>query len=120
MFISYIEKKGTGYFEFQYCKKDCSIQKILKKGYDFWTEDSLFVSISNEEKLLDNYYKYLRETNTPDGTNKFNPYGVNYYTKEQTLSIINEIKKDKPENYERLVLWLENAVKLNGFFVLGI
>ena len=35
MFIPCSEKQGSAYFEFQYCKKEWNIKKLLKKGYSF-------------------------------------------------------------------------------------
>lgn len=47
--------------------------------------------------------------------------GVNYYTKEQTYTIMEQIKNDKPQEFEALVAWLEKAVsEYNGFFFLGV
>lgn len=121
MFIPCSEKQGTAYFEFQYCKKEWNIKKILKKGYLFWEKDSLLVHIDNGKNFFESYLKYLEFTNAPNGTTEFCSYGVNYYTKEQTFSILERMKADKPKDFEVLVAWLEKAaVEYNGFFFLGI
>ena len=118
MFISCSEKQGTAYFEFQYCKKEWNIKKLSKKGYSFWEKDSLLVHVDYDRDFFENYGTYL---DTPDGTQKLDPYGVNYYTKEQALVIMERIKNDKPQEFEALVTWLEKAVtEYNGFFFLGI
>ena len=121
MFIQCSEKQGSAYFEFQYCKKEWNIKKILKKGYSFWEADSLLVHIDSDRDFFENYGDYLMPPNFPDGTQGLDPYGVNYYTKEQTNIIMEQIKKDQPKEFEALVTWLEKAVtEYNGFFFLGI
>lgn len=121
MFITCSEKQGTAYFEFQYCKKEWSIKKILKKGYSFWEKDSLLVHVDYDRDFFDNYGDYLETPNSPDGTQKFDPCGVNYYAKDQSFVIIERIKNNKPQEFEALVAWLEKAVtEYNGFFFLGI
>lgn len=52
---------------------------------------------------------------------KIGQNGVNYYTKEQAVDILQRIKKDKPKDYEILAEWLEKAVsEYNGFYFLGV
>lgn len=121
MFIPCSEKQGSAYYEFQYCKKEWNIKKILKKGYSFWEKDSLLVHIVSDIDFFEIYGDYLNTPNSPDGSQKLCPFGVNYYTKEQTFVIIEQIKNDKPQEFEALVAWLEKAVtEYNGFFFLGI
>ena len=118
MFTPCLEKQGSAYFEFQYCKKDWNTKKLLKKGYSFWEKDSLLVHVDYDRDFFDNYGGYLE---TPNGTQKLDPYGVNYYTKEQAGVIMEQIKNDRPQEFEALLTWLEKAVtKYNGFFFLGI
>lgn len=121
MFIACTEKKGSAYFEFQYCKKDLPLKKLVKPGgYGFWEKDSILVHI-DDDTFFENYLKYLEPTNAPNGTTEFCYYGINYYTKEQTLSIVKRIKEDKPKEFEIVVAWLEKAITdYNGFYFLGI
>lgn len=121
LFTTNKERAGTAYFEFQYCKKEGSLKNLVKRGYSFWKDDSVLVNVNNEEIFFQEYFKYLEFPNAPNGTQDFDPYGVNYYTKEQTMSIIERIKEDKPQDFESLVVWLEKAVsEYNGFYFLGI
>lgn len=121
MFTLCSEKQGTAYFEFQYCKKDWNIKRILKKGYSFWEKDSLLIHVDNDRDFFENYGDYFKAPKSPDGTQQLDPYGVNYYTKEQTLTIIEQIENDKPPYYETLATWLKKAITdYNGFFFLGI
>ena len=120
MFIPCSEKQGSAYFEFQYCKKEWNIKKLLKKGYSFKEKDSLLVHVSSDSDFFKNYADYLNSSNSPDGMMELY-VGVNYYTKEQTSVIVEQIKKDKPQEFETLVAWLEKAVTdYNGFFFLGV
>ena len=121
MFIPCLERKGSVYFEFQYCKKELSIKKLLRRGYSFKEKDSLLIHVDDDRRFFENYGKSLEKPNSPDGTQKLYPYGVNYYTKEQTLTIIEQIENDKPPYYETLATWLKKAITdYNGFFFLGI
>ena len=121
MFIPCSEKQGSAYFEFQYCKKEWNIKKLLKKGYSFWEKDSLLVHVDSDRDFFENYGVYLETPDSPDGMQELDPYSVNYYTKEQTSIIMEKIKNDKPQEFEVLVTWLEKSVtEYNGFFFLGI
>lgn len=81
----------------------------------------MLVHVNYDEDFFENYGDYLETPNSPDGTQKLDPYGVNYYTKEQAVVIMEQIKNDKPQEFEALVAWLEKAVtEYNGFFFLGI
>lgn len=121
MFITCSEKQGSAYFEFQYCKKEFDIKNTLKKDFSFWEKDSLLVHIDYDIEFFDNYADYLKTPDHIENALKFDAYGVNYYTKEQALTILNMIKKDKPKDFEVFVEWLDKATtEYNGFFFLGI
>ena len=121
VFIPCSEKRGSAYFEFQYCKKEWNIKKLLRKGYSFWDKESLLVHIDNDKTFFDNYLDYLKAPESYRGTEEFDCCGVNYYTKEQTLKILEKIKVDQPKDFEVLAEWLEKAVaEYNGFYFLGI
>ena len=121
LFLTDGERAGTAYLEFQYCKKTWGIKRLVKDGYGYWEEDSLLVHIDDAEVFFSNYGIYLEPTNAPNGSQEFSEYGVNYYTREQTLSILKSIKADKPQDFETLFVWLKKAVEeYNGFFFLGI
>ncbi len=114
-------KRSSAYFELQYCKKEGDLKKLVENGYGYWEKDSLLVHIDHEEGFFNGYRKYLEPTNAPNGTCEFCYYGVNYYTKEQTESILERIKEDKPEGFEVISSWLEKAVNdYNDFYLLGI
>ena len=124
MFIPCSEREGTAYFEFQFCKKKSFIHRIFTAivGWrDFWAKDSLLVEIEVEAIFFKNYGEYLKSPTPKNGFQELDPYGVNYYTKEQTLSILEGIEKAKPKDFEVLVAWLEKAAtEYNGFYFIGI
>lgn len=118
MFLPCSGRKGSAYFEFQYCKKTGKEKKLMRGSGEFWKPDSLIVNVYDMEKLLSAYSGYLK---SPCGASELDAYGINYYTKEQTQKILNEIKEDKPEDHETLADWLEKAANdYNGFYFVGI
>lgn len=118
MFLSCSERTGTAYFEFQYCKNNWEIKKLIRQGYRFWDSESLLVSDEDDRKFFFHYGKYLE---SPDGQKQFNPFGPNYYTKEHSKRILNNITEEKPLDWETLADWLKKAVdEYNGFYFFGI
>lgn len=112
------QKKGTAYFEFQYCRKNRTLKKLVRKGHTFWAPDSLLVHINNDKKFFSGYGKYLA---SPDGQAEFDPYGPNYYTKEHAEKILRAIEEEQPPDWEILAKWLGKAItEYNGFYFLGI
>lgn len=116
MFVKNSERKDTAYFEFSYYKKASKLG--VCRGYEHWLPDSLCVSIDDEKVFFENYGKYLENPHKP---RKFAYFGWNYYTKKQTQTIIEQITRDKPQEYDVLLSWLELATdEYNGFYFLGI
>lgn len=113
MLLPYEKKRprSSAYFEFQYCKKKGSIASLVKRDFDFWQKDSLFVYLDDDTVFFEAYLTYLVPTHAPNGTDEFSPYGVNYYTKAQTADILERIKKDKPKDCEMLIPWLAKAAE---------
>ena len=123
MLLPYEKKRprSSAYFEFQYCKKKGSIASLVKRDFDFWQKDSLFVYLDDDTVFFKAYLTYLAPTHAPNGTDEFSPYGVNYDTKAQTANILERIKKDKPKDCEMLIPWLVKAAEeYNGFYFLGV
>ena len=115
------KKKGSSaYYEFSFCKKDLPIDKLTKKGYEFWSEDSLLLYIDDDSRFFEHYIKYFENPYSPDGTGRFCYFGVNYYTPEKTAKMRSQIEKDSPPYSAPLIEWLYEAEKYNGFFFLGI
>lgn len=114
VFIPYTQLDGTLYIEFQYYKQD---DNVIKE-YKCWELDSLYVDMGESEDFFLSYTKYIEKPVQP---RKFDPYGVNYYDKSLTDSIIKSIKAEQPKDWRTLVMWLDKAANVyNGFFILGI
>lgn len=47
-------------------------------------------------------------------------YGINYYDSDKVKNYIEYIDKEKPKDYQVLLDWLDKALELNGFYILGI
>lgn len=124
MFIPCSERKGTAYFEFQFCKRKSLARRMFTAivgEVDFWAKDSLLVDANADESFFKEYGAYIKFPTAKNGFQELDPYGVNYYTKEQARSILEKIKKDKPKGFEVLGIWLEKAVtEYDGFYFLGI
>ena len=114
------EKGSSAYYEFSFCKKDMSIDKLTKRGYEHRSEDSLLLHIDNDSRFFEHYMKYFENPHSPDGTGRFYCAGVNYYTAVETKEILSRIEKDAPPYSAPLISWLREAEKYNGFFFLGI
>lgn len=120
MFLPCRARRGTAYFEFQYCKTKGSVKAILN-SHQFWLPDSLIVYIDDQERLMEAYLPFLEHPESPDGSSTFCYYGINYYPKERTAQMLEQIKADKPVDCDILIPWLEKAsTKYNGFYFLGI
>lgn len=119
MFIPCSERKGTSYYEFHFAKKPFTCD-TMEDFDDFWAEDSILVSADNDD-FLDNYYEFLQNPLSPDGSETFCEYGINYYNKSKTENIIKNITLEKPPEYEILLNWLTKASEeYCGFLFLGI
>jgi len=119
-----ILSRGAPFIELQYCKlktksklpKIVSVNKI-----DFQKDDSLFISINDTEKFDINYgdifcggiYNNLK-------SGKIDWFGINYFSPQQLVDIIDKIEEYKPLDYEILLDWLKQGAKYNGFYILGI
>lgn len=120
LFLPCRARRGTAYFEFQFCKTEGSVKAILN-SHQFWLPDSLIVYIDDQERLMEAYLPFLEHPESPDGSSTFCYFGINYYTKERTAQMLEQIKADKPVDCDILIPWLEKAAtKYNGFYFLGI
>lgn len=123
LFISPKQRIGCCYYEFQFCKRKRPVRfgKVNTMGIKCWRDDSLLIF----DKLFDEFFcKYshvLKVARFSSGDTGFYPFGINYYDKCFTDTLLQEIKKDNYVEYEELVSWLEDALnKYNGFYILGL
>ncbi len=125
LFIPCTEKRkgSTAYYEFQYCKRDLTVEQAVKSdAWTYWAEDSLLVHMDGEHELFQHYIKpYMSAPHAPNGSRVYFYAGVNYYTREETAEMLDKIKADRPDECEVLIPWLERAAgELYGFYILGI
>ena len=115
MLLTYQERKGDAYFEFQYRRKDYEPNEEVQKN-------SLFLYWDDEEAFLEIYAPYFNAMNVLTGNkNPFDFYSENTISKEQASVLREELLKHRPEEYEVFVDWLEKAAQeYNGFYISGM
>lgn len=115
---------STAFMELQYCKlkRGTKIKKIVSiNKIKNWQDDSLYIYMDDMDRFYFNYEKcfdYGTYNNLKSGF--FDEFGITYYSLEQTEQIIKTIEKEKPEDYQTLLSWLDKVKDYNGFYVLGI
>lgn len=118
-------------FELKYCKDESTDKERRKKNFFYWGSDSLFCSSNEETSFYERYFAPIQEqykdkvwSNSRQMKlykERFESQKVFYYTREQTTSIIESIKKDQPENSQVVIGWLEKATtEYNGFYLIGV
>ena len=115
---------GSAFIEFQYCKlkRGLDIGKIISiKTINNWQDDSLYVYVDD----IDEFYRHYADIFNVGvynnlKTGKIDFYGINYYTQQQLLNIVDTIDKQKPFDYAVLSEWLKQGINYNGFYILGI
>lgn len=123
MFIGNAERKkrgGSAFYEFQFCRREGDALTQVRSPYSYRQEDSLYFHMDYEDIFDREYREIFQEPTNPDGGRRFDPDGVNYYTKEQTQTIIGEIKARCPFECQNLLPWLERAAEYNGFYLMGL
>lgn len=113
---------GSSFIEVQFCKLPIGtkVKKIVSaESIRNWQNDSLYIS---DENLFYKEYRHIFDygvyNNLQSGT--VDIYGINYYEPNLLDTIIENLYKYKPADYEILIKWLNNSKKYNGFYILGI
>ena len=123
MFIHKKDIVGTCYYEFQYCKKEKSFEELFKNIKD-WEEDSLYLNERDDENMFlfeEKYLKYFLKTLTPNKKSYYDPFGYNYYSKEQAQNILNDLMVTDLPHKAIFCDWLKKCVEnYYGFYILGI
>lgn len=118
MFISEKDKIGSCYFEFQFHK---SKNPVNFNEITHWKNDSLLLHDENFTDFYNRYGFLLNQALLPNGSQGFDPCGINYYNRQAAETILSESQKITEKQYSRFMPWLEEAVhKYNGFCILGI
>ena len=113
---------GSCFIEIQFCKLPSGkkIESIIK-GYDHWQNDSLYIYDTDHSAfylIYKDIIGYGIHPNMSEGY--FDTWGVTYYDFNMIEAIEERLKEYKPEEYEILFKWLEEAKQYNGFFILGV
>ena len=115
---------GSDFIEFQYCKlkQGAEIKEIVSvETVEHWKDDSLYVFGDDMDEFFAVYSEILSKgTYNNGGFGTVDLLGINYYSSEQTVLIIEKIKKENPKDCMELLRWLEGAGKYNGFYILGV
>ena len=120
LFLPCRARSGSAYYEFQFCRTEGRAAKLMRSVRPR-QDDSLVVSVEDDDRFFKLYGRYLEDPQSPGLRNAFDPFGINYYSREKTERILARLREDRPEAYETLALWLEKAASdCNGFFFLGI
>lgn len=115
---------GTTFIELQCCRlnKDVKLNDIVSlKKIKYGFDDSLFVFVDDIDDFYESYGKIFN--NGAYNKNSVGPmdiYGINYYDSVKVKNYIEYIDKEKPKDYQVLLDWLDKALELNGFYILGI
>ena len=114
------EYGGSCFIEFQFCMMpEGTQQNRIFHPIDHWRDDSLYVH--GDSPLFSTYKEILGTGIHPNMTEGyFDYYGVTYYAPDKIEPIIGRILSAKPEGYDVLNKWLEEAKQYNGFYILGI
>ncbi len=113
---------GSCFIELQFCKlpSGTKIDRIIN-GYDHWQNESLYV-YDNEQGAFYQKYKDIIgfgiHHNMSEGY--FDTWGVTYFGPDKIEDIESRLKEHKPEEYEILLSWFEEAKQYNGFYILGV
>lgn len=125
IFITNSERdKGTDYLEFQICEsnKEVALNEIISvANITHWKESSLYVGSNDFDNLINDYQNYFKNgvhNNSEKGG--LDIYGINYYTVEETLNIIEAISLNKPQDSQILIEFLNKAKLKSGFYILGV
>lgn len=116
------EYGGSDFVEIQFCRMPVgtSVKEIIAvDSIRNWLDDSLYV------EDYEAFYKFYSPifgcgiyNNLQSGP--FDVCGINYYKPEQIDGILVRMLDDKPDDYKIMLLWLTQAKKYNGFYILGV
>lgn len=115
---------GTAFIEIQYCRLNADTKlkkKVAVKSIQHWMDDSLYIYVDDIDSFISNYGRIFN-TGTYNNmqTGFVDVFGINYYTVDDVMSMVEMIIKEKPVDYQKLENWLNNATHYNGVYLLGI
>ena len=125
MFIRKSEKNyNSDYIELQICETNLktNVRDLVKvENVNFNHDSSLFINFEEYAKFIENYGTYFKNalhSNLEESS--LDLYGVNYFSRDKVIKIIDEIFKNKPLDFEIILNFLNLAKEKNGFYILGI
>lgn len=115
---------GSDFIEIQYCrlKPHTTIEEIVSTDrIEFWEDNSLYIYGDDWNVFWDAYSEIITGGTYANLESGYLDWcGINYFTSEQSASILKRIQEEKPPEYETLLRWLEAGTQYNGFYVLGL
>lgn len=102
-------------------KEGTSLKKITSvNAIKFNQKDSLYMCLDDMQNFVRKFGDIFNCVYNNLKTGPIDIYGINYLKKEDIPQIINSLNQKSIFGYERLLAWLEEAQKHNGFYILGI
>lgn len=126
-FHSQAERRAFGggdFMEIQYCrlKPSTTIEELVSLYMvEHWEDDSLYIYGDDWNDFWDAYGAIITGgtyANLESG--ELDAFGINYFSPEQTASIIKRIREETLPDDQTLLKWLENGTQYNGFYILGV
>ena len=115
---------GSDFVELQLCKlnRGTELEKIVSNEViEHWKNDSLYVYGDDLEEFHAIYSRIFKDGYYANGERgMIDVCGINYYTLEQTMGIVEVLKREKPKDFQVLLAWLADGEKYNGLYLLGI
>lgn len=113
---------GSDFIEIQYCTlPNGTLDKEIVDAVHNWDLSSLYIFGDDFQRFYNEYKEIIGNglyCNLKEG---FIDYcGINYYSPEKTIKIIERLKKCKPVEFEILLEWLLSGLNYNGFYILGL
>lgn len=113
---------GSCFIELQFCKlpSNTNIARIIKV-FEHWRNDSLYIYDDKQSSFWQEYKDIIGfgiHPNMSEGY--FDTWGVTYYSPDKIEAIELRLMEHKPEEYEILLSWLEEAKQYNGFYIQGV
>lgn len=115
---------GSDFVELQLCKlnRGTELEKIVSNEViPHWKNDSLYVYGDDLEEFHAIYSRIFKDGYYANGERgMIDVCGINYYTLEQTMGIVEVLKREKPKDFQVLLAWLVDGEKYNGLYLLGV
>lgn len=98
---------NISFIEIQFCKMSDSKsikKKVAVGNMKYHSFDSLYIHYADMDKFLSEYREvFINGSYNNQKTGYIDPYGINYYQKEQIYNFIKSIVENKPKDYEIII-----------------